>query len=590
MGIQKRVAITLILALLAIFGLSGVFTTWHSASQLQTIEQGAGAALKNGAISQAKSVFSSLQLGTRGAMVAGDMDQFGALVKDLGQMPHVEQLGLTDAKGKIVATSQEAAMGKPLDGAGFNAASASTSDTSEVLQEEGIVLVTHAVHFEPKCFDCHAGAKNGDLAGVFYVRYKLDELASSLKTMEELRSASTRSSIIAGILIGLVGLGVAGYLVFFLLGKLVKVPLVRLNHMIGELRSGHVDGRVDLVQDDEMGEMAATMNSFADNLRDEVVEPLGRLASGDLTFSVEPVDEKDALRGALKRLGIDLNRIMGDIRDSGDQIAANSGQVASASQSLAQGASEAAASLQNITFSVAKMDERARSSATDAIAANKLAHQARSSAEKGNQQMVTMVQAMAEINTSSTNISRIIRTIDEIAFQTNLLALNAAVEAARAGEHGKGFAVVAEEVRNLAARSAKAAKETEELIEGSKQKAANGATIADGASDALAAIVADISKVSDLIAGISDASEEQARGIADVNNGLRQIDQVNQSNAAAAEQSAAAASELSTQSQNLRDLLARFTLRKMGKAAVGSGHPGAGRTALPRGGHARLTR
>jgi methyl-accepting chemotaxis protein len=262
-----------------------------------------------------------------------------------------------------------------------------------------------------------------------------------------------------------------------------------------------------------------------------------------------------------------LNDLLGQIQSGGEQIAAGSGQVADASQSLSQGATEQASSLEQITASLQQMSAQTATNAENAGLANNLAGGARQAAEQGSRQMEAMVKAMNEINLAGQNISKIIKTIDEIAFQTNLLALNAAVEAARAGQQGKGFAVVAEEVRNLAARSAKAAAETAELIAGSVEKSVNGSRIANQTAQSLTGIVDGIGRVSDLVAEIAAASSEQAQGVHQISLGVAQIDQVTQQNTATAEESAAAAEELSGQALQLQQMLQRFTLR----TAAGTG-------------------
>ena len=346
-------------------------------------------------------------------------------------------------------------------------------------------------------------------------------------------------------------------------------PIGRTARMIEEMAKGHVHERLRMNRADEIGQMAKSMDAFADTLEKEVVGALEKLANGDLTFAIVPKDDGDAIGTSLKKTGDDLNVLISDILTATDQVASGAGQVSDSSQALSQGATEQAASLEEITSSMTEMASQTKLNAENASQANQLASQTRAAAEGGNAKMQEMVAAMGEIDEAGQNISKIIKVIDEIAFQTNLLALNAAVEAARAGRHGKGFAVVAEEVRNLAARSAKAAKETAELIEGSVKKTRKGTEIAESTSEALAEIVSSVTKVTDLVGEIAAASNEQAQGINQTNQALSQIDQVTQQNTASAEESAAASEELSGQAAHMKEMMSRFKVRSSGLRGAG---------------------
>lgn len=360
---------------------------------------------------------------------------------------------------------------------------------------------------------------------------------------------------------------VAGVIFFavvliLLVSRGISRPLNQAVDMLSNLENGQLGSRMDLNQKDEIGMMAVTMDRFADSLQNDIVVSLNKLSKGDLNFDVIPHSENDEIRGALKSLGNDMNDIMSQVQMAGAQIASGSTEVSDSSQSLSQGATESASSLEEISASMQEISSQTRQSAEGANQASVLADQAKVAADNGNTSMQEMIGAMGDISSSGQDIAKIIKVIDEIAFQTNLLALNAAVEAARAGQHGKGFAVVAEEVRNLAARSAKAASETAELIEGSVKKAQNGVTIADRTAAGFTEIVESIVKVTDLVSEIAASSTEQAQGIQQVTIGLSQIDQVTQQNTASAEEGAAAAEELSSQADQLRQMLSKFVLKQ----------------------------
>jgi len=237
------------------------------------------------------------------------------------------------------------------------------------------------------------------------------------------------------------------------------------------------------------------------------------------------------------------------------QAKSGSTQINTSAQTLSKGATDQASSLEEITSSMYEMNSQTEMNANNAKETQKLAAAAKNAGEAGNQRMTQLVDEMSEINDSAQEITKVIKVIDDIAFQTNLLALNAAVEAARAGQHGKGFAVVAEEVRNLAARSAKAAGETGTLIEGVVQKIEGGNDMARSTAEVLTEIVEHAGSVVQLADDVAVASTEQAQGVAQVNQGLQQIDQVTQANAASAEETASAAMQLDRLVMQLTELV-----------------------------------
>ncbi|NTV14024.1 MAG: HAMP domain-containing protein [Desulfobulbaceae bacterium] len=313
----------------------------------------------------------------------------------------------------------------------------------------------------------------------------------------------------------------------------------------------------------EIDELASYLTSLSDNLRERQRLAM-EIASGDFTHHIELGSEKDELGMALRTMQDRLSATINQTKLAGEEIANGAIQIADSSQSLAQGASTQASSLEEISSAMTQISSQTKMTADHANQAQELSNSARTAAEEGNQQMQQMVAAMEEIRVASQSVANVIKVIEEIAFQTNMLALNAAVEAAHAGQHGKGFAVVAEEVRNLAARSAKAARETADLIAGSVSKTENGTKIADQTAVALAEIMTRITRASELVKGIAEAAREQSQGIDQVSQGLHQIDQVTQQNSANAEQGAAASEELSGQAAQLNQLMQAFKLAASG--------------------------
>lgn len=357
----------------------------------------------------------------------------------------------------------------------------------------------------------------------------------------------------------------AGIILAVLLGlyisNIISRPIKNMVHAADSLALGDVNVAVNVDTRDEIGNLGKSFQKMIENIRAQALIA-EQIADGNLTVDVPIRSDKDLLGKKLAELVEKNNEILTEIAAAAEQVAVGSKQVSDTSIVLSQGATEQASSIEELTASLEEISSQTQLNADNAGQANKLADEAKTDAAQGNVHMQEMLKAMEEINESSANISKIIKVIDDIAFQTNILALNAAVEAARAGQHGKGFAVVAEEVRNLAARSADAAKETTDMIEGSIKKAEYGTRIAKDTASALGKIVEEIEKVATLVNDIATASNEQAVGISQINQGIMQVSDVVQHNSATSEESAAASEELSGQASLLKEMVSKYKFKK----------------------------
>ena len=337
---------------------------------------------------------------------------------------------------------------------------------------------------------------------------------------------------------------------------------------IQELVEAAIDGQLDRrINADGYKGFMKVLGDGINKLMDAVVEPLqegkrvmAALAEGDLTqsmqgeFNGEFAELRDAINSSISNL---LNMV-NDINEASGSISSGASEIATGNTDLSQRTEEQASSLEETASSMEEMTSTVRQNADNARTANTLASTARDQASKGGEVVTNAVSAMSEINKSSKKISDIIGVIDEIAFQTNLLALNAAVEAARAGEQGRGFAVVAGEVRNLAQRSAGAAKEIKSLINDSVEKVDEGSKLVDESGKTLEEIVEAVKKVSDIIAEIATASQEQSSGIEEVNKAISQMDEMTQQNAALVEEAASASESMEEQAKNMIELMRFF--------------------------------
>ena len=346
----------------------------------------------------------------------------------------------------------------------------------------------------------------------------------------------------------------------------VVKPMKEVIKVMSQISIGNLDVTIKGDYKGEYAALANVVNSTVEILNNVIAE-IGNILSKIAQRNLDILEVREfkgdfaTISDSLNEIINSLNEIFGDINTAAEQVAVGAGQISDSSQILSQGSEEQASSIEEITASITEMATQVKQNAANANQADELSLTAKGDAIKGNEQMRAMLQAMHDINESSSNISKIIKVIDEIAFQTNILALNAAVEAARAGQYGKGFAVVAEEVRNLAARSASAAKETTDMIEGSIEKVGAGTKIANNTAQALNEIVESITKAAELVEQITSASNEQANAISQINQAVEQVSEVIQTNSATSEEGASASEELSSQAEMLKQMVNAIKLK-----------------------------
>ncbi len=379
-----------------------------------------------------------------------------------------------------------------------------------------------------------------------------------------LYSQAGRVVIIALFVISVISVLMAIYII-----KSINKPVKELDSVARKIAEGDLDQHITYSSKDELGTLSVNFNKTVGRLRnyvsyiDEISSVLRQIAGGNLVFDLTLNYEGEfaKVKQALEEISRSLNDTLGQINQAADQVSSGSDQVSSGAQALSQGATEQASSIEELAATINEISTQVKDTAANANAVRQQTDMTGDQVATSNEQMQEMIVAMTEISDKSGQISRIIKTIEDIAFQTNILALNAAVEAARAGEAGKGFAVVADEVRNLASKSSEASKSTAALIEGTVQAVEKGTEIANATAESLFAVVESTKGVVSSVDKIASAADQQAESIAQVTQGIDQISSVVQTNSATAEESAAASEELSSQAQVMKGLVGRFTLR-----------------------------
>lgn len=361
------------------------------------------------------------------------------------------------------------------------------------------------------------------------------------------------------IIISVLFLIAAAFVVSWIVSRMVVRPLIEVVNAGSKLADGDLNIELRADKDDEIGQLIGQFATIVENTQKQA-DVLEAISHEDFSISIAPRSSHDTMNIAIQKMVNTISGVLLEIKGSAMQVSGGAQQISNGAQQLAQGATEQAATVEQLAATISDVSEKTKANAHTSNDARELSESIKIKAEQGSDQMEQMMQAVKDINESSQSIGKVIKIIDDIAFQTNILALNAAVEAARAGQHGKGFAVVADEVRSLAAKSADAAKNTNELIETSIKTAEMGASISRGTSESLKQIVEGIIRNSELIADISQSSDEQSTAIAQISEAISQVSQIIYQNSATAEESAAASEEMFGQSTVLQNLISQFKI------------------------------
>ncbi|GAB4248489.1 methyl-accepting chemotaxis protein [Deferrisoma sp.] len=547
-GIQLKVGGFVLGVLVLAFGVSTWVATVRAARSLEALGRFGAEELTASARSQARSVFESLEMGTRDSLERGEMKQFQSLLDQLARIEGVLEIGLTDPTGKIDYASRREAVNTPLDAEAFRRA----RDTSWIAEVggQGEVTILRAHHMTADCLRCHEGANAGDLAGVLYVRYSLDRLAQAEEKTRSMVAAARRESITTGTTTGILGLLAATLGTWVIVGARVRRPIRALTERVQEMASGEADltRRLPVEGRDEMGELAQAFNAFLGNLQNlvrEVLATADEVAAGAeeiLEASRKALDEAEAQKDRTHAAASSAEEMSATVL----QVARDTQEAATRAQTASETAERGGKTVAQGVEGMARVEERVRA----------IAGQVR------------------DLGTRTHEIGAVMQVIEDIADQTNLLALNAAIEAARAGEHGRGFAVVADEVRKLAEKTAQATRRVRDTIAGIQTETGRAvASVEEGLGEvetssalvrqgggALAEIVAQIEHTADRVSQIATATQQQSAAVEEISRNLDAVAELATRLAAAVEQTRGTAERLGSQTLSLKGLMARFTV------------------------------